>query len=285
MSPIMETVYKIDVDSLLRTKLPEHYKKIPKWAIRFVEWLICQKDMNDILIPLRNSFGVDFARGMTQSLNVTFEVHGLDEVPTDGRYLFVSNHPLGAFDGICYIRVLGERFKKLKVIVNDMLMHIQNLRPVFLPVNTIGRQKREDMEAVSEAYTSADTQLMTFPAGLCSRYIDGRVQDIEWRKSIITQAVASQRDIVPMYFNGRNSRLFYAVELLRRKLGIKFNVGLLLLPRQMMRHSRGKHYNILVGKPIPYTTFDNSRTPKEWAAWLRERCYALPTLRESAMPR
>ena len=242
--------------------------------------------MNEfVLPPIRQCEGVEFAQGMTKVLDVTFDVHGLDDINPDGRYLFVSNHPLGAFDGICYISILGKKFRNIKVIVNDMLMHIENLRPVFLPVNTLGRQKREDMEAISQAYLSPDIQLMTFPAGLCSRYIDGRVQDTEWKKSVITQAIAAKRDIVPMYFDGRNSRTFYIVELLRRKLGIKFNIGLLLLPRQMVKTSRGKHYNIFIGKPIPYTAFDGSRTAKEWTLWLREQCYALPKSKEFAGPR
>ncbi|MBR4708726.1 MAG: glycerol acyltransferase [Bacteroidaceae bacterium] len=281
----MENQQKIDVDELLRTKVPDHYHKIPRWLIRAVEWLVCQKDLNDILTALHGREGVDFAKGMTEQLHVSFDVKGLDDIDLSRRYLFVSNHPLGAFDGICYIRVLGEKCKKLKVIVNDMLMHIRPLRPVFLPVNTVGRQKREDMAAVQEAYLSPDTQLMTFPAGLCSRYIDGRVQDVEWHKSVITQAVASKRDIVPMYFDGRNSVFFYALERLRRFVGIKFNIGLVLLPRQMVRTSRGKHYHIIIGQPIPYSTFDNSRSPKEWASWLRDQCYALSKETESAKRR
>lgn len=281
---IMEKQQKIDVNELLRTKVPDHYKKIPRWLISFVEWLICQKDMNRTFTNLQGREGVDFARGMTEDLQVSFDVRGLDDIDFSKRYLFVSNHPLGAFDGICYIRLLGEKCKNLKVIVNDMLMHISPLRPVFLPVNTVGRQKREDMAAVQEAYLSQDTQLMTFPAGLCSRFINGRIQDVEWRKSVITQAVSAKRDIVPMFFDGRNSFFFYALEWVRRHVGIKFNIGLVLLPRQMMRTSRGKHYHIIIGQPIPYTAFDNSRSPKEWAEWLREQCYALPKSKESGGP-
>lgn len=280
----MDKLERIDVDQLLQKKLPGHYRKIPKWVIRFLEWLICQKDMNRILPAVRDMTGVDFAKGMIRELSVTFDVHGLDDIPDGGRYLFVSNHPLGAFDGMCYISILGSKYRKFKFIVNDMLMQLVNLRPVFLPVSTTGRQQRADMEAVSRAFMSDDVQLATFPAGFCSRWIDGRVQDTEWRKSAVTQAVSAQRDIVPMFFEGRNSATFYAVEFLRRKLGIKFNIGLPLLPRQMVRVSRGKHYRIFIGRPIPYTKFDASRTPRQWAAWLREQCYALPKLIESVKP-
>ena len=78
-----------------------------------------------------------------------------------------------------------------------------------------------------------------------------------------------------MYFDGRNSRFFYFVEWLRRKLGMKFNIGLILLPWQMARYARGKHYEITIGKPIPWQTFGGDKTDMEWAQWLRAQCYAL----------
>lgn len=266
----------IDVEEAIKLKAPKQYPKIPKWLFRFVAWLICQHEMNDTIIALRDKEGVDFAEGMCHRLNVTYDVRGMENIPEQGRFVLVSNHPLGAFDGISYINILGRRFPKFKVIVNDLLMYIVGLQPVFLPVNTLGRQKREDMEAIDNAYHDADTQLLSFPAGFCSRYIDGRIQDVEWKKSVITQAIESQRDIIPMHFEGRNSVTFYGVEWLRRKLGMKFNIGLILLPWQMMKTARGKKFTITIGQPIPWQTFtDKSKTPTQWAQWLREQSYAL----------
>ena len=232
--------------------------------------------MNDTITALRDKEGVDFADGMCRRLNVSYDLRGMENIPQEGRFVFVSNHPLGAFDGISYIAVLGRRFPQFKVIVNDLLMYIVGLQPVFLPVNTLGRQKREDMEAIDRAYNDPDTQLLSFPAGFCSRYIGGRIQDVEWKKSVITQAIESQRDIIPMHFEGRNSATFYGVEWLRRKLGMKFNIGLILLPWQMMKTARNKRFTITVGEPIPWQTFtDKSRTPAQWAQWLRDKSYAL----------
>jgi putative hemolysin len=269
-------VHYIDIESVVKTKLPRHYAKIPRWVFRLAAWLICQKEMNHVLETLEGKEGVDFADGMTRLLHVDYRLQGLDQLPAEGRYIFVSNHPLGAFDGISYIKILGRKYPgRFRVIVNDMLMYIHPLRPVFLPVNTLGAQRREDMAAIEAAYRDPEMQLLSFPAGFCSRWIGGRIQDVAWKKSVITQAVETQRDIVPLYFGGRNSTTFYFVEWLRRRLGMKFNIGLILLPWQMMKTSRGKTYDIRVGQPISWRTFDRTKTPAEWAAWLREQTYQL----------
>lgn len=266
----------INVEDAIRQKAPKQYKKIPKWLFKVVAWLICQKEMNETIVALRDKEGVDFAQGMCDRLNVKYKLQGMENIPAEGRFVFVSNHPLGAFDGISYINVLGRQFPKFKVIVNDLLMYIVGLQPVFLPVNTLGRQKREDMEAIDRVYNDPEMQLLSFPAGFCSRYLDGKIQDVEWKKSVITQAIESQRDIIPMHFEGRNSVTFYGVEWLRRKLGMKFNIGLILLPWQMMKTAKGKTFTITVGKPISWQTFtDKSKSPTEWAQWLREQSYAL----------
>lgn len=266
---------RIDIDAVIRDKAPGLHRKLPRWVIRLLEWVVCQKGLNDILENCDMHEGADFAVAMCRYLGVTYTVKGEENIPTDGRLILVSNHPLGGFDGITYISFLGKKFRSFKAVVNDMLMNIEPLRCVFLPVNTLGRQKRGDMEALEAAYRSEETQILYFPAGFCSRFMGGRIQDIEWKKSVIKQAVENRRDIVPMHFEGRNSLTFYAVEWLRRMLGMKFNIGLILLPWQMVRTARGKHYTIRIGRPIPWQTFDESRTPHEWAQWLREQCYAL----------
>lgn len=276
MEPMEQNeLHLIDLEAVVRNKVPKYYHKVPKFVFRIAEWLICQKQMNHIIKELRNDFGADFADGMTRILNVDYNISGMENIPGEGRFIFVSNHPLGAFDGISYIKVFGRKYPKFKVIVNDMLMYIYNMRPVFLPVNTLGAQKRSDMQAIDAAYNDQETQLLSFPAGFCSRFMGGKIQDVEWKKSVITQAIESKRDIIPMYFGGRNSLTFYAVEWLRRVLGMKFNIGLILLPRQMCVTARNKTFSIHIGKPIPWQTFDKSRTAVEWAQWLREQSYAL----------
>lgn len=263
----------IDLEAVVKNKLPQYYDRIPKFVFSFARWLICEKQMNYILTTLDGKEGVEFADGTTKILKVNYKLIGEENIPAEGRFIFVSNHPLGGFDGISYIKVLGQRYKKIKLIVNDILMNIEPLQSVFLPVNTLGAQKRENMKAIENVYHDKETQLMTFPAGFCSRYIDGKIQDIAWKKSVIRQAIDSQRDIIPMYFDGRNSITFYTLEWLRRKLGMKFNIGLILLPWQTVKTASNKTFAIHIGKPIPWQTFDDSKTLGEWTEWLRQQTY------------
>ena len=265
----------INLEAVISSKAPKLRKKLPRWVIRLMEKLICQAEINDILIRFGHYDGATFAKALSDDMGVTYTVKGVENLDKNGHYMLVSNHPLGGFDGVSYIAVFGDFFPKIKVIVNDLLMYIDPLQSVFLPVNTMGRQKRSDMEILQKAYNDEEIQLISFPAGFCSRYIDGKIQDIEWKKSVIKQCVESKRDIVPMYFEGRNSFFFYALEWVRRKLGMKFNIGLILLPRQMMKTARNKNFKIYVGKPIPYQHFDLSKTDSQWAQWLREECYKL----------
>lgn len=265
----------INLEAVISGKAPKLRQKLPTWTIRLLERLICQREMNDVLTRLGHNKGAAFAKAMSRDLDVTYTVEGMENLDRQGHYMLVSNHPLGAFDGISYIGIFGDYFPQIKVIVNDLLMYIEPLQSVFLPVNTMGKQKRADIENLQRAYNDSATQLISFPAGFCSRYIDGRIQDIEWKKSVIKQSIECRRDIVPMYFEGRNSFAFYALEWLRRQLHMKFNIGLILLPRQMMKTARGKHFRIHIGHPIPYSHFDQSRTEAEWAQWLRAECYKL----------
>ena len=91
---------------------------------------------------------------------------------------------------------------------------------------------------------------------------------------LIKKAVRYHRDVVPFFFDARNRKRFYNIARLRERLGIKFNFEMALLPGEMFAQ-RGKTMHLTVGNPIPYTTFDNRHTAKEWAALVKEYCYKL----------
>lgn len=265
----------IDVRKILAEKAPAASGKVPGFLIRYLERILHQDEINHILNLYRDYEGVEFMRRLVSYFGLHFELSGLDGVPAgEGRYIFASNHPLGGMDGICLSALLGERYGgNIKYPVNDLLLFIPNLRSIFIPVNKHGRQSRENALAADEAYAS-DAQIITFPAGLCSRKRDGKVVDLEWKKSFIQKAVEYRRDVVPVYFGGRNSAFFYRLARLRKALGIKFNLDMLYLPDEMFK-SRNSTYKIIFGKPIPWQTFDGSRKHIEWAQWVKGVTYNL----------
>lgn len=259
---------KIDVDKVLRDRLPKHYKYIPRFVVRWLERTICQDQLNAILLKMADKNSVDAATAALDEMNITVDATGLERLP-DGRFMFVSNHPLGGLDGLALISLLGNRYdKRIKFLVNDLLMAVEPLRGVFLPVNKYGKQARAAAVQIEEALQS-DSQFITFPAGLCSRMQpDGSIADLPWQKAAVAHAINHHRDIVPIYFDAHNSQFFYRFAKWRKKLGIKFNIELIFLPREMIKMS-GSTLRVIIGEPIPWNTLDATH-PKQEAAHLRE---------------
>ena len=259
---------KIDVDKVLRDRLPKHYKYIPRFVVRWLERTICQDKLNAILTKMAGKNSVDAATAALDEMDITVKATGLEHLP-EGRFMFVSNHPLGGLDGLALISLLGNRYdKKIKFLVNDLLMAVEPLRGVFLPVNKYGNQARAAAVQIEEALQS-DNQFITFPAGLCSRMQpDGSIADLPWQKAAVAHAINHQRDIVPIFFDAHNSRFFYRFAKWRKKLGIKFNIELIFLPKEMIKKC-GSTLRVVIGEPIPWNTLDATH-PKQEAARLRE---------------
>ena len=264
---------KIDVDKVLRERLPKHYKFIPRFVVRWLERTICQDRLNVILEQMAGKDSVDAATVALKEMDITVSAVGLDSLP-QGRFMFVSNHPLGGLDGLALISLLGNRYdRKIKFLVNDLLMAVEPLRGVFLPVNKYGSQSRAAATQIEEALKS-DNQFITFPAGLCSRMQpDGMIADLPWQKAAVVHAMNYQRDIVPVYFDAHNSKFFYRFAKWRKKLGIKFNIELVFLPKEMIKQC-GSTLRVIIGKPIPYTSLDAAK-PKQESARLRDIVYSM----------
>ena len=271
----MEQPLHIDVREAVEAKIPSYAKHIPGFVYRWLERVVRQKELNRVLKENADRRGVDFAEGVLGSFGIKLEVEGLDNISDDGRYIFASNHPLGGLDGMALITILGRKYDgNVKCIVNDILMLIKPLNGVFLPINKHGGQSRKNMEAVDEAYHGG-CQMITFPAGLCSRRgKNGKISDTEWKKSFITKSIESRRDVVPIYFGGTNSGFFYKFAKFRKRIGIKLNIEMVLLPGEMV-DGAGSTFRIKIGKPIPYTEFENSRSQKEWAQEVKRRVYEM----------
>lgn len=269
-----EGVTRIDIKKVLAQKAPKVSRKIPGFIVDYLIRVVHQDEINEILTRYKDKDGVDFMRELIQYFDLTLDLRNEENIPSEGRYIFASNHPLGGLDGICLSAIIGSRFQgHIKYPVNDLLLYIPNLRSIFIPINKHGSQSKDNARVLEEAFAS-DNQIITFPAGLCSRKIKGKIQDLEWKKSFIQKAVQYQRDIVPVYFDGRNSHFFYNLARLRKALGIRMNYEMIYLPDEMFRCKHAT-FRIYFGKPIPWQTFDTSKKPAEWAAWVKDIVYKL----------
>ena len=275
-----ENILQLNIKEILKTRIPKKKRRwIPPFLTTAVERLIRQKELNDILKATLPSEGSEFSRRVLEYLGITLEVEGLENLEPSHRYMFASNHPLGGLDGMALITVLGKKYgdDNIRFLVNDMLMNVLPLRNIFLPINKFGRQGKDYAMIINEKMES-DCQIFQFPAGLCSRLHDnGQISDLEWQKSFIVKAIEYKRDIVPVYFEGRNSMKFYKTARWRKKLGIKFNIEQILLPSELCK-SQGSNFKIIFGRPIPWEKLKESgKSPKELAAEIRNTVYNLKT--------
>ena len=269
----------IDVREVLRRKAPGAARWTPAAVTNWLSRTIHEAEMNDILTRYADLDGVAFMQALVAEFDLTLDLHGAERLPTpDRRSLFVSNHPLGGLDGICLSALLGGRYgSTFRCVVNDLLLFIPNLRSIFLPVNKHGRQRREAATRFDEAMRGAG-QVLTFPAGLCSRQQGGQIADVAWRPSFVRDAVRYQRDVVPIYFDARNSNRFYRAARWRQRLGIGLNVEMVYLPDEMFRNKH-QRFGVYIGAPIAWQTLADGR-PQEWTARVREMVYRLKTKQE-----
>lgn len=274
----MESINKdlfIDIDAVIASKSKRLAKFTPKFVVNWVKRIVHQYELNEILKFSNGAIDVEFADKVLLWLNAKSNVKFInrESLRSDGRYIFVSNHPLGGLDGLILISSLGKIFGKVKFVVNDLLMHILPMRNIFVPVNKHGSMGKDYGERIHNAYAS-DAQMLYFPAGLCSRLIDGKITDLEWKRNFIKQAKRYNRDIVPVYFGGRNSNFFYRLAKIRKMLGIKFNFEMIFLPDEMFRQ-KNSIFDVVIGEPIPISSIDSTRTLDQWCREIREKCYKL----------
>jgi len=268
-------LFLVNVEKTLEAKAPKISRKIPKFVIKCLERLIYQNDMNDFLRKNNGAEGVDCMNNLVKYLNVNCLIEGEENIPQTGQsFIFAANHPLGGLDGVCISSILGNKYNgNIKYLVNDILYFIEPLRTIFVPVNKHGAQAKHGVQAINDAFISGN-QIITFPAGLCSRKQQGIIKDLEWKKMFIVKALEYKRDIIPVYVGAKNSAFFYRLANIRKFLGIKFNIEMLFLPREMFK-SKGSTLKIRFGKPIPWQTLDSSKTASVWAQEVKEIVYGL----------
>lgn len=270
-------IFKIDIDEVLRSKAGDKAGYVPKFVKNWLKRIVHQDEINEFMEQVGDMQGVPWLDAVMDYLDISLDVKGMGNLPDDSqgkRFTFVSNHPLGGPDGIALGQILGHRYDgRIRYLVNDLLMNLHGLAPLCVPINKTGKQSR-DFPRLVEAAFGSDNHIIMFPAGLCSRREKGVIHDLPWNKTFITKSVETQRDVVPVFFEGRNSDRFYRWASFGKRLGLKFNIAMLFLADETFRH-RHKTFKVIIGKPIPWQTFDRSKKPAEWAAAVEDEVYRL----------
>lgn len=272
-----ESVEKtIDIKRILKDKMGSKARFVPCFLVAWLKKIIHEDEVNRFLWENRNLKGTEWLTACVQYLDMTLDIVGAENLPdkNDGKlYTFVSNHPLGGQDGVSLGSIIGRHYDgKFRYLVNDLLLNLPGLKPVSIGINKTGKQSR-DFPRMVEAGFNSDNHLLMFPAGLNSRRINGEIHDLPWKKTFITKSVETHRDVVPIHYSGQNSKRFYRIAKFSDRY-LPFNLAMLFLVDEMYRNV-GKTFRITIGKPIPWQTFNKTKTPMEWANFVEERVYAL----------
>ena len=267
----------VDIEHVLRSKLGAKAKWVPSPLVRWLKHIVHEDTINQFLWENRDKTGTPWLEACMDHLQTTIEVEGLENLPAkdDTRlYTFVSNHPMGGIDGVALGSVIGKQYNdRFRYLVNDLLMNLPGLAPLCIPINKTGKQAR-NFPAMVETGFQSNYHMLMFPAGLCSRRHNGIIRDLPWKKTFITKSVEYHRDVVPIHFEGRNSDFFYRLSNICDRYVKKVNIAMLFLVDEMYKNT-GNTFRVRIGKPIPWQTFDKSKTPAEWAQFVQDQVYAL----------
>lgn len=263
----------IDIEKIIGEKLPKLANKLPRFIFNYLKKILHQDDINGLLVRANGIAGLPFVTETMKEFNTGVIAEGLEHIEKDGRYIIAANHPIGGLDGIALIDTVGKIRPDVITPVNDFLLFVPNLRPLFIPVNKLG-SNADNIKIFNETF-AGDRTICYYPFGLCSRKQKGKIIDLEWKKTFITKAKTYHRDIIPTHISGRNSNFFYNLSNIRKKLGIKANIEMLFLVNEFYKQ-KNKTLTITFGKPIPWQTFDGRYSDSEWAMKLRNFSYNLP---------
>ncbi len=219
----------------------------------------------------------NFFERAIKAIGISYDIdeQELAKIPKTGSLVVVSNHPLGGLDGIILGAMINKVRPDAKVVVNSLLAKMVEIKPHVIEVNPFGgkaatAQNVASMKDIIRTLKSGGC-VATFPSGTVS-YLHLRdmcISDPEWNKNIANIARKTGASILPVYFEGRNSWLFYLAGLIHPLLRTA------MLPREMIRLARKKPIRMHIGSVISPRKASEFETDQELTAWLRISSYVL----------
>jgi putative hemolysin len=263
---------QVSIKEVIASKNANLLRWLPTFLIKWLEGFVHQDELNYILDKYNGFDGREFAIKAIEEMGSSVETINDQAIPLDGPTLFVANHPMAGMDALCLFAEVGKKRSALHIIANDVLAHIPQFKGYFIPVNKFGKSAKDSMIRVDQAYAEKEAMIV-FPAGLCSRKIDGKIVDLDWQKSFLTKAVQYGYNIVPVHVNGANSNRFYRIANWRKFLKIKFNIEMMTLADELFK-KKGQTVRLTFGQPIPASIFNKKNLFAE-AQQLKDFVYLL----------
>lgn len=252
-----------------------------KWVTSLAYKLFELEEVNRIHAKYVDSTGPDFSAHVLEEVGVSYEVpqEQLSRIPAEGGFITVSNHHFGSIDGMILNSVIGKTRPDYKILTTFLLSIIPCLKDSFIGVDNFTSGQARSVNGIRTAlgHIAEGRPLGLFPAGEVATWQRGRkrtsigkkktVEDIPWAHNIIKLVKKSGFPVIPIYFEGQNSRLFHVLGLIHPRLRTA------RLVKEML-NKRGTLVKVRIGAPIPAAEIAGMDL-ELLGKYLRNRCYAL----------
>ena len=222
--------------------------------------------------------GQDFWQVIMQRYGLTLDVVGgsLDNIPATGPLVLVANHPYGILDGLAMGHILSSmRNRDFRIVANQVFRKAQELNRVVLPISFDGTREATETNIATRKqaldYLGQGGAIGIFPGGTVAtaQRPFGQPMDPQWRSFTAKMIARSDAQVVPVFFDGQNSRLFQ----LASHLHMTLRLALLI---KEFRKRVNEPVRVVIGKPIDRAELDRYvQDPHRMMDFLRARTYAL----------
>ena len=232
--------------------------------------------LNDLYDRIRANKGTAFIEAFFQELQITIQLNEeeLQFIPETGGCVIVCNHPFGAIDGLALIQQVEKRRPDLKVMANFLLEEIPEIAPYFFSVNPFDKnvvqlKSERGLKRCIEHIANGGC-LAIFPAGEVSTFQKkwSNVSDKKWQRSVMKLIQRAECPVVPVFFDGRNSRMFHLLGKVNPQLRT------MALPSELFK-KEGDEIKMRIGKPISASDIAVIQDSELLGRFLRAKVYSL----------
>jgi putative hemolysin len=265
---------KIDLGEIIKAKSPETIEKMHPFFkdifIKILEKIVKLDEINKFL-EINHQSDFDFIDELFEYIDFSYSVSSKDrkKIPSQGKLICVSNHPLGALDGLALLSVIGEVRQDVKIVANDVLMSLDDLKNLFLAYNVFSKTPQKDNIKNIVKSIEREEAIIFFPAAEVSRFSHRGIRDGKWHNGALRFAQKYNCPILPIHIKARNSITFYLMSFINKSFST------LMLPRQIFNKKRRK-ISIQIGSPIPESAISQKFINlKEMNKLLKKHVYRL----------
>ncbi|MBN1153991.1 lysophospholipid acyltransferase family protein [candidate division KSB1 bacterium] len=244
----------IDLKKIFEAKRPGYLARYPRFIsnliLNVLERVLHIDEVNRFLKLAEDKHGFDFIDELFDYLDFGYLVSSKDKlkIPYEGRLVCVANHPLGALDGLALLKAISSVRRDVKIVANDVLMNLDDLKELFLPFDLFSkRTQKKHIEGIKEALSNEEAVIF-FPAAEVSRLTMKGIRDKAWQNGPLYFARKYHSPVLPVFIKGKNSFFFYAASLLSKTF------SMFLLVREIHK-KRSKSVTLKIGDPIPDDMF------------------------------